>query len=257
MSEPLIETPSSAEWTRPLAVARRWLPVFLAGQRADEDVYADSASTWHNITETESQIPAGRRRGPNRFTPAPTSGSRTCDYRVFDGGWILQATTVGTSALGEPVRVPTCLVASGAKAGSRGSRSTPTPGPREVFGGIATTSDGYQPDHTICRDAASTRTTARFHDPLQIQGSVAAPFSAVRDAFAEVLNRQPGTGASFAVWHDGEWVVDLWGGYADAAHTRPWARDTMVMPYSVTKPFAALPRADARGTGAGRSSTRR
>ena len=51
---------------------------------------------------------------------------------------------------------------------------------------------------------------------------------------------QPGTGASFAVWHDGEWVVDLWGGYADAAHTRPWQRDTLVMPYSVTKPFAAM-----------------
>ena len=75
---------------------------------------------------------------------------------------------------------------------------------------------------------------------MQIQGSVAAPFSAVRDAFAEVLDEQPGTGASFAIWHDGEWVVDLWGGYADAAHTRPWQRDTLVMPYSVTKPIAAL-----------------
>lgn len=75
---------------------------------------------------------------------------------------------------------------------------------------------------------------------MEIQGSVAAPFAAVRDAFADVLGEQPGTGAAFAVWRDGEWLVDLWGGYADAAHTRPWARDTLVMPYSVTKPFAAL-----------------
>lgn len=75
---------------------------------------------------------------------------------------------------------------------------------------------------------------------MEIQGSVAAPFGAVREAFADVLSEQPGTGAAFAVWRDGEWVVDLWGGYADAAHTRPWARDTVVMPYSVTKPFAAL-----------------
>ena len=30
------------------------------------------------------------------------------------------------------------------------------------------------------------------------------------------------------------------GGYADAARTRPWCEDTLVMPYSVTKPFAAV-----------------
>ncbi len=75
---------------------------------------------------------------------------------------------------------------------------------------------------------------------MEISGSVATAYSRVRDVFAEVLAEQPGTGASFAVWHEGEWVVDVWGGYADAAHTRPWQRDTLVMPYSVTKPIAAL-----------------
>jgi CubicO group peptidase (beta-lactamase class C family) len=72
------------------------------------------------------------------------------------------------------------------------------------------------------------------------EGTVAAGFEPVRDAFAEVLAGQPGTGASVAAWHDGRWVVDLWGGYADAAHRRPWQPDTLVMPYSVTKPFAAV-----------------
>jgi CubicO group peptidase (beta-lactamase class C family) len=75
---------------------------------------------------------------------------------------------------------------------------------------------------------------------MEIRGSVAESFSGVRDLFAQVLAGQPGTGASFAVWQDGEWVVDVWGGYADSAHTRPWQQDTLVMPYSVTKPFAAL-----------------
>lgn len=65
-------------------------------------------------------------------------------------------------------------------------------------------------------------------------------FSSVREVFEDVLSGQPGTGASVAVWHGGSWVVDLWGGHVDAAHTRPWERDTLVMPYSVTKPFAAL-----------------
>lgn len=72
-----------------------------------------------------------------------------------------------------------------------------------------------------------------------IDGVVDPRFATVRTAFGDVLAAQPGTGAALAVWHDGAWVVDLWGGHADAARTRPWARDSLVMPYSVTKPFAA------------------
>ena len=53
---------------------------------------------------------------------------------------------------------------------------------------------------------------------MEVQGSVAAAFTGVRDVFADVLAGQPGTGASFAVWHEGDWVVDLWGGHADAGH---------------------------------------
>lgn len=74
---------------------------------------------------------------------------------------------------------------------------------------------------------------------MEVRGTVDGRFARSADVFAEVLASQPGTGASFAVWHDGDWVVDLWGGWADAAHTRPWQADTLVMPYSVTKPFAA------------------
>ena len=75
---------------------------------------------------------------------------------------------------------------------------------------------------------------------MDVQGSVAAGFEPVRDVFADVLGTSPGTGSAFAVWHDSRWAVDLWGGYADAARTQPWREDTLVMPYSVTKPFAAV-----------------
>ena len=75
---------------------------------------------------------------------------------------------------------------------------------------------------------------------MEVTGTVAPSCSRVRHVFADVLDEQPGTGASFAVWRDGEWLVDLWGGWADAAHTQPWTSDTLVMPYSVTKPFAAM-----------------
>jgi CubicO group peptidase (beta-lactamase class C family) len=74
-----------------------------------------------------------------------------------------------------------------------------------------------------------------------VEGSVEPRFAPVRDAFAEVVRDQPGTGAALAAWHDGRWVVDLWGGWADGARTQPWRRDSIVMPYSVSKPFAAMP----------------
>ena len=73
-----------------------------------------------------------------------------------------------------------------------------------------------------------------------VQGTVTDGFEAVRDAFEAVLDASEGTGAAVAAWHDGAWIVDLWGGYANAARTRPWRRDDIVMPYSVTKPFAAV-----------------
>ncbi len=75
---------------------------------------------------------------------------------------------------------------------------------------------------------------------VPVGGHVAPRLEPVRDAFLEVLRSQPGTGAALAAWHDGSWVVDLYGGWADAEHTRLWGADTLVMPYSVTKPFAAV-----------------
>src|SRR5207249_3897691 len=47
-------------------------------------------------------------------------------------------------------------------------------------------------------------------------------------------------GASFAASVDGKFVVDLWAGYADAARTRAWERDTLVNVFSTTKAMTAL-----------------
>ncbi len=71
-------------------------------------------------------------------------------------------------------------------------------------------------------------------------GSVEVGFETVREAFGEVLAAQRGTGAALAAWHEGRWVVDLWGGAADAAGRVPWRRDSIVQPYSVGKPFVAM-----------------
>jgi CubicO group peptidase (beta-lactamase class C family) len=75
---------------------------------------------------------------------------------------------------------------------------------------------------------------------VEAGGTVDARFAPVREAFEGVLASQRGTGAAVAVWCNGRWVVDLWGGTADAAGSRPWQAESIVQPYSVTKPFAAV-----------------
>lgn len=69
-------------------------------------------------------------------------------------------------------------------------------------------------------------------------GYIAPGFERVRDAFEAQLSEE--LGASFAAIRDGETLVDICGGFADRAQTKPWARDTLVPIYSATKPIAAL-----------------
>ncbi len=74
---------------------------------------------------------------------------------------------------------------------------------------------------------------------VEVQGQVAAGFEAVRETFEKNWEGIE-VGASFAVWHRGKAVVDLWGGYCDAAGEKPWHRDTLVNIYSTTKGLAAV-----------------
>src|SRR5437667_5596292 len=73
-----------------------------------------------------------------------------------------------------------------------------------------------------------------------IHGRCDPRFLAVRDAFAANFAAGREVGASFAATVEGEPVVDLWGGHADAATTRPWERDTIVNVFSTTKAMTAL-----------------
>jgi CubicO group peptidase (beta-lactamase class C family) len=65
-------------------------------------------------------------------------------------------------------------------------------------------------------------------------------FGAVADAFEANLASGADLGASFCATVEGETVVDLWGGWADEAKTRPWEKDTIVNVYSTTKTMTAL-----------------
>lgn len=74
----------------------------------------------------------------------------------------------------------------------------------------------------------------------EIQGFAQERFSGVRDVMVANLANGSDLGASFAATINGETVVDLWGGFADEAQTRPWVRDTIVNVYSTTKTMCAL-----------------
>ena len=74
----------------------------------------------------------------------------------------------------------------------------------------------------------------------QVGGIADEKFAAVREKFEQNLMDGTDIGASFCVTKDGETIIDLWGGWADEARTRPWEKDTIVNVYSTTKTMTAL-----------------
>jgi CubicO group peptidase (beta-lactamase class C family) len=74
---------------------------------------------------------------------------------------------------------------------------------------------------------------------MRVEGECDGRFARLRERFEKNLETGE-VGAAVAVVVDGRPVVDLWGGHADAARTRPWARDTIVNTYSTTKGMTAI-----------------
>jgi CubicO group peptidase (beta-lactamase class C family) len=66
-------------------------------------------------------------------------------------------------------------------------------------------------------------------------GTVRPRFARVRDVFDKLGD----PGSAVAVVHDGEVVVDLYGGWRDAARTQPWTSDTLVHVFSAGKAVIA------------------
>src|SRR5215475_13078397 len=83
----------------------------------------------------------------------------------------------------------------------------------------------------------------------QVSGYTRREFEPVRDAFVRNFEKGKELGAALCVFHQGEKVVDLWGGIRDAATGEPWEEDTMVLVYSTTKGLAGLAMALAHSRG--------
>jgi CubicO group peptidase (beta-lactamase class C family) len=86
----------------------------------------------------------------------------------------------------------------------------------------------------------STTTEAAAVHAVPVHGTCDPRFAAVQEAFEKNLRSGEDIGASAAVFIDGEAVVDVWGGFVDAARTRPWQRDTIVNNFSTTKTMTAF-----------------
>lgn len=70
---------------------------------------------------------------------------------------------------------------------------------------------------------------------VDVQGHVAPGFEPVAEAFARNFDEGLEVGAAFAVYREGEALVDIWAGVADRTTGRPWQRDTAQTIFSGTK----------------------
>ena len=90
-------------------VAQRWLPAFLAGRRADAELYADEVTVWHNIGERTERLEAEPSHARAKAV-LPDLHQEDVRLRVGEGHFVLQLTAVATDGAGQSVRVPSCLV---------------------------------------------------------------------------------------------------------------------------------------------------
>ncbi|KAJ9314510.1 hypothetical protein DTO271D3_5248 [Paecilomyces variotii] len=74
----------------------------------------------------------------------------------------------------------------------------------------------------------------------EIHGLCKPQFDHVRRIFQERIAQGEELGASLCVDIKGETVIDLWGGHADPAKTRPWEEDTLTVVWSCSKVVCAL-----------------
>jgi CubicO group peptidase (beta-lactamase class C family) len=89
------------------------------------------------------------------------------------------------------------------------------------------------------QEALAVKTGVTLQE-IQIHGYCDPRFSSAKEVFADNFRSRGDVGASFAATIDGEFVIDIWAGYADAGRTRPWKRDTLACLYSTRKTMTAL-----------------
>jgi CubicO group peptidase (beta-lactamase class C family) len=74
----------------------------------------------------------------------------------------------------------------------------------------------------------------------EVHGTYDDRFAPLAEELGRQLDSGEEVGASIAVTVDGASVVDIWGGFADEARTKPWEEDTITNVWSTTKTMVSL-----------------
>ncbi|KAF1936104.1 beta-lactamase [Clathrospora elynae] len=74
----------------------------------------------------------------------------------------------------------------------------------------------------------------------KVRGICDDRFKQVEKLLQDFIDSGDELGASICVNVHGKDVLDIWGGYADAAHTRPWEKDTVTCVWSSSKTVLSL-----------------
>jgi CubicO group peptidase (beta-lactamase class C family) len=69
-------------------------------------------------------------------------------------------------------------------------------------------------------------------DPERLRQRLTPPFRENFEKFGEL-------GAAVSIWQNGKPIVDLYSGFCDARHEKPWEADTLVLIWSATKGIAS------------------
>ena len=72
-----------------------------------------------------------------------------------------------------------------------------------------------------------------------IQGFCKPPFEPMRESFTKLFETEGEAGAACSIYHQGELVVNLWGGTSNKEGD-PWQEDTLVNVFSVSKAVTAI-----------------
>ena len=75
---------------------------------------------------------------------------------------------------------------------------------------------------------------------MEIHGECDPQFKKVKETFEKLYQEDREIGSCFAVYKDGNPLVDLWGGFQDKDKTKPWQKDNLITVYSTTKGVAAF-----------------
>ncbi|PIC44436.1 hypothetical protein B9Z55_004804 [Caenorhabditis nigoni] len=76
---------------------------------------------------------------------------------------------------------------------------------------------------------------------IHVDGDVAKEWSHVADVFRKNLEENwERSGAAFVVYHKGQKVIDIWGGYADRESQRKWTKNTLSVAFSCSKAIGAI-----------------